>query len=173
MRGKKHSEATKEKALALLATNNSLAETSRQMHISISTLQTWKNQHEKDADFVELRKKKKEEFVNNAWKLIEDSVKVAQERVTRELSVEESIDKIAEILKKNANEIDKETGVGWFELLDLIEKLRACKNFKLSELSTLIGTMYDKQALANDESTVRVDVKLEDLLKKVEGKSDY
>ena len=62
MRGKKHSEATKEKALALLATNNSLAETSRQMHISISTLQTWKNQHEKDADFVELRKKKKEEF---------------------------------------------------------------------------------------------------------------
>ncbi len=173
MRGQKHSEALREKALALLATNNSLSEVSRLLHISVSTLQTWKNKHENDKDFVNLRNKKKEEFVNSAWKLIEDSVKVAQERVSRELAVEESVDKIAEIIKKNANDIDKETGVGWFELLDLIEKLKTCKNFKLSELSTLIGTMYDKQALANNESTVRVDVKLEDLLKRVEGKSDY
>ena len=173
MRGQKHSEALREKALALLATNNSLSEVSRQLHISTSTLQTWKNKHENDEDFVNLRKKKKEEFVNNAWKLIEDSMKIAQERVTRELIAEESIDKIAEILKKNANEIEKETGVGWYELLDLIDKLKTSKSFKLSEISTLIGTIYDKQALANDESTVRVDVKLEDLLKKVEGKSDY
>ena len=46
--------------------------------------------------------------------------------------------------------------MGWFELLNLIDKLKALKNFKLSELSTLIGTMYDKQALANKEATTIV-----------------
>ena len=43
----------------------------------------------------------------------------------------------------------------------------------IGKLSTIIGTMYDKQALASNENTVNIGGQtLEELLKRVEG-SDY
>ena len=43
----------------------------------------------------------------------------------------------------------------WFDLLDVVKEIKSFKSPKLSELSTLIGTIYDKQALANGEATSR------------------
>lgn len=161
--GKKYNDDIKEKAYALLAVNNSVSYVAEQLGLPRSTVKTWKEQFDKKAkengedDIAKLRQKKKEDFVNKAWKLIDDAITVAQKRITRELDFEDNVDLVAEALKKNAKEIEKETGVGWFELLNLVDKLKALKNFKLGEISTLIGTIYDKQALANKEATAIVD----------------
>lgn len=170
--GQKYNDDIKERAFALLASNNNAQYVAKTLGIPYTTVKTWEKKwleqtkapkgeegttNADEDSLVELRKKKKEEFVEKAWKLIDDSIAVAQKRIKRELDFEDNVDIVAEALKKNAKEIEKTTGVGWFELLNLIDKLKTLKNFKLSELSTLIGTIYDKQALANKEATAIVE----------------
>ena len=158
-KGQKYNDDIKEKAFALLVSNNNVALVAKELGIPRPTIIGWVKARDKkakesgEATLDDLRQEKKKDFIDNAWKLIGDSMSVAQRRISRELELEDSIDKIAEIMKGNAKKIEEETGIGWFELLNLIDKLKTVKNFKLGELSTLVGTMYDKQALANKEET--------------------
>lgn len=133
-KGKKFNDDIREKAFAMLATNNNLSEVAREVGVNESTLRTWKSEKRND-EFTKLRQKKKEEFVNRAW----DIVKLGQELILKELNE----------AKNNNTSID------------------------IGKLSTVIGTMYDKQALINDEATANIGITVEDLLKKVEGNSDY
>lgn len=170
MPGRKHSEEEKEKAIALLAIYDSLSEVSRMTGIKISTLQTWRNQHEKDEDFINLRKKKKEEFVQEAWKTIEAAQTLLARRIGRALTNEDAIDElVAEITQQDENALP----LSQEERKAIYRKYSAIKVEDISKLTTVIGTLYDKQALANDEPTGRVDVRLEDYINKVEGDSDY
>ena len=166
MPGRKHSEEEKEKALALLATYDSLSEVSRITGIKISTLQTWRNKHEKDTDFINLRKKKKAEFVQEAWKTIEAAQTLLARRIGRALNNEDAIDELVE-------EILRQDDLSQEERKAIYRKYSAIKVEDISKLTTVIGTLYDKQALANDEPTGRVDVRLEDYINKVEGDSEY
>lgn len=178
-RGQKYNEDLKEKAIALLTVNNSVSFVARELKLPRSTVKSWKEDYDKKAQeggedtIAKLRQKKKEDFVDNAWKLINDSMTVAQKRITRELELEDSVDKIAELLKANSKKIGEETGIGWFELLNLIDRLKTVKNFKLSELSTLVGTMYDKQALANKEATQIVDFSYDKLMEKINKGEEF
>jgi len=168
MRGQKHNEGLKEKALALLATNNSLTEVSKQLHVSVSTLQTWRNKHQDDAEFVNLRKKKKEEFVNNAWVVIENAQELLKRRLERALNSEDEIDQIVEEINQlEDKELTQE------QRKALYRRISAIKVEDVGKIATVLGTLYDKQALVNNEPTGRVEVQLEDLLRKVEGKSEY
>ncbi len=168
MRGQKHDDGLKEKALALLATNNSLTEVSKQLHVSISTLQTWKNKHKDDEEFVNLRKKKKAEFVDNAWSIINSAQSLLKRRLERALNSEDEIDQLVdEITQLEDKELTQEQRKALYRRISLI------KVEDVGKIATVLGTLYDKQALANDEPTERFEVKLEDLLKKVEGNSEY
>ena len=172
----KYNDDIKEKAFALLAVNNNVQYVADKLKLPYTTVKTWEKKFLAQAkksgqeggessdsitnSLVEVRNKKKEEFVNNAWKLIGDSLEVAQKRITRAKDLEDNIDIVAEAIKKNAGKIEEETGIGWFDLLNLIRELQALKTPKISELSTLIGTIYDKQALANKEATAIIDGQL-------------
>ena len=133
MRGQKFNDDIKEKALAMLATNNNLSEVARNLGINESTLRTWKNSN--NDEFTKLRTKKKEEFVNRAWEVISLGQKIL--------------------------------------IRDLKTAIKSGKAIDLGKLSTIIGTMYDKQALANNESTANIGITVEELLKKVESDSEY
>ena len=159
----KHSEELKEKILAEIATGTPMTQLSSKYDIPVSTIGTWKGDAiKKDDEFENLRNKRKTEFVNNAWDLINDSMAVASKRIKRSKDFEENIDIVASAIKKHSNEISKETGLGWFDLLNLIKELQTLKNPKIGELTTLIGTMYDKQAVAEGKPTEIVEFKLED-----------
>lgn len=177
-------EATKERALALLATNLSATRVAEMLNIKVSTVRTWakiasdkekaiaegKIQDSGEIKLNETRLENKKKFVDNAWNLINESMEVAQKRVTRSNKLEENIDLVAKAMKDNAKRIEDATGIGWFALLDIIRELQAMKTVKVGELSTLIGTMYDKQALANGEATQNVrDITVEEYLKGCNG----
>ena len=177
-------EATKERALALLATNLSATRVAEMLNIKVSTVRTWakiasdkekaiaegKIQDSGEIKLNETRLENKKKFVDNAWNLINESMEVAQKRVTRSNKLEENIDLVAKAMKDNAKQIEDATGIGWFALLDIIKELQAMKSVKVGELSTLIGTMYDKQALANGEATQNVrDITVEEYLKGLDG----
>jgi hypothetical protein len=170
-RGAKYNDDIREKAYALLATNNNVQYVSKELGLPYTTVKTWRdkwlrqvNEGENDGvtnpvakqgthNLAELRNKKKEEFVNNAWELIENSMTVACRRVERAVRLEKSIDIVAEAILNNAASISEDTGIVYNELLAIVKELENFKNFRLSEISSLIGTMYDKQALINKEAT--------------------
>lgn len=149
MKGKKYSPEIVEKALALLATTNNICEVAKKMNLPESTVRDWAKQN-KDK-FEKLRTKKKQEFVENAWRIIEKANKLLEKKLDVALKNQGELD---ELLAKMRGEIDYKK---------LAEKVKAIKIDNLSNLTTTIGTLYDKQALCNREETQIVGTrKLED-----------
>lgn len=149
MKGKKYSPEIVEKALALLATTNNICEVAKKMNLPESTVRDWAKQN-KD-EFETLRIKKKKEFVENAWRIIEKANKLLEKKLDVALKNQGELD---ELLAKMRGEIDYKK---------LAEKVKAIKIDNLSNLTTAIGTLYDKQALCNREETQIVGTrKLED-----------
>lgn len=173
---KQYSEELKEQAYAMLVTN-SMRYVSRELNIPVGTLAGWKKERdakaiEQGTDTIEqLRAKKKEEFVNKAWGIIGDALDVAHIRIARAKNIEDNIDIVAEELKKNAKVIEEQSGIGWFALQNLIKDLKETKNFKLSEITALVGTLYDKQCLATKEPTSIMggSMTIENIVQKLEG----
>ena len=162
----KYPDRIKEEVLAKLALNIPMLQLSREYEIPVTTISSWKKEAmEKSDEFENLRKENKAKFVNNAWNLINDAMAVAQKRVGRSKDFEENVDIVANTIKKNSNKLCEDLGIGYFDLLNLVKELQQMKTIKVGELSTLIGTMYDKQALASDEPTENVNVKLEDFFR--------
>lgn len=163
-RGKKFNDDIKEKALAMLATNNNITEIARELEIHESTLRTWRD-NQKDDEFTNLRKEKKKEFIDGAWDIITKARKLLERRISRALENESELDNIISQLKEPLTEEQKKALYG---------KISKLKLEDVGKLSTVLGTLYDKQALASNDPTVNLGgATLEELVKKVEGKSDY
>lgn len=178
-RGKKFNDDIKEKALALLATNNNAKFVADKLGLKYTTVKTWEKKFleqanagdvPQDKDLVALRKKKKAEFVDNAWEIIEKTQSLLMKRIERALDSEDKIDQLLEeILLLDNKDLSQE------QRKALYKKISTIKVEDVGKIATVLGTIYDKQALASNEPTSRVEgnIRLEDLIKKVEGDSDY
>lgn len=148
-RGKKYNEDLKERARALLSVNNSVEEVAKTLNLPRSTVDTWRKKFENDENneknLVILRQKKKEGFINSAWRTIENAQKILERRTRRALDDEEKLDTLIDELRicVLAGNIPKEIVMRFLEL----------KLDDIGRLSTVIGTLYDKQALAAKEPT--------------------
>jgi transposase-like protein len=147
-RGKKYSDEVREAAMAELATNNNMTNVAVELGIPKTTLATWKKEAESDENFVQLRTKKKEEFVRNAWRTIEDALTLGARRVKRALEHEAELDKLIDA-------IDDDGDIDAKDKIALIQKVHALQLQGIRDISTYIGTIYDKQALAAGEATGR------------------
>ena len=162
--GSKYTDKQKEQALAML-TIMSYKEVSKKTDIPETTLRDWKNREEKiNPEFVKLRTKKKEEFVNSAWNIIEKANRLIERKIDRALSIEDDIDSIISKAKKN-KDLAKE------DFILLTKSINKLGIDNIGQVSTVIGTLYDKQALINKEATVNhgVDESLESVLKNLQG----
>jgi len=153
--GKKYLPEIKEKAIAMLAVCDNINEIARQLGLPASTVRTWQQQLKNGdtpeaEDFAKLRAKKKQEFVEAAWKNIELATKVLTKRLSRALDEEEKVDSL---LIDEVEELNKE------ERKTLLRKVAALKVEDISKLSITLGTLYDKQALANEEPTSEIRIK--------------
>lgn len=178
-RGKKFNDDIKEKALALLATNNNAKFVADNLGLKYTTVKTWEKKFleqantgdvPQDKDLVALRKKKKAEFVDNAWEIIEKTQNLLMKRIERALYSEDKIDQLLEeILLLDNKDLSQE------QRKALYRKISTIKVEDVGKIATVLGTIYDKQALASNEPTSRVEgnLRLEDLIKKVEDKSEY
>lgn len=156
MRGRKYDDEIKEQALALLITDANITDVSRDLSIPRQTLVDWKAAAIASGDneqLKELRKRKKEDFVKNAWLILDKALKLADRRISTALNQEDQITVLIEGVQLDGeiNEATKQS---------LITKLRALQIQSVRDLSTLIGTMFDKQALASGDETERFEVNL-------------
>lgn len=162
--GSKYTDEQREQALAMLTTM-SVKAVSENLDIPENTLRDWKKNAEKiNPEFVELRNKKKEEFVESSWRIIEKANKLIEKKIDRALSAEEGIDKIMKKAKGNES-LDKD------DIVTLTKNINKLGIENIGQVSTVIGTLYDKQALINKEATTRLgaDKELEEVLKNLQG----
>ena len=156
--GKKYGDEIKERAYALLSTGDSVPTVAQKLKLPYRTVKVWydhwiKSDDERDKNLSELRNFQKERFVNKAWSIITNSANLAERKVSRALYLEEKIDVVADAISKHAESIARETGTTWDELVSLVKELKNFKTMRLGEISSLIGVMYDKQALINKDPT--------------------
>ena len=166
-KGKKHSDEIKEQAYALLSTGDNAQTVAKKLHLPYTTVKTWYDRwiksddknDEREKNLVELRNKNKEKFVDNAWSIIDTSMLIAQKRVERAFYLEKKIDAVADAISKHSESIAREAGTAWDELIGLVKELKNFKAMRVGELSSLIGVMFDKQALINKDPTSIVETK--------------
>lgn len=145
--GKKYSDEIKEQAFLLYATCGSYAETARQLGLAKSTVKGWIDKKEPDA-LEQARTEKRMEFVDKASAIIDKGLKLLDRRINTALEHEDELDAlIDEIFSSDKEEISPE------EKKMLVSKIRSLQVQKLGEITTAIGTLYDKRALARGEST--------------------
>lgn len=152
-RGSKHNEVLKEKAYALL-TVKSVSEVAKELNLPYSTVKTWKKSFESndENDFAELRQKNKRAFVTDAWAMISQIKKILERRINRALENEDEIDSLVDEVLRLSNENMNDTQRKAF-----LRRINAIKLDDVRELSILLGTLYDKQALASKEATAIIE----------------
>ena len=146
--GKKYPQEIKEKALALLAVNTNVSAVARELGLPRSTIVTWQQEAQNDEDFGKLREQKKEDFINGAW----DIVMRAQRLIAKRLDRAEKDDEKLDILLDEIECIPDE------ELSDaqrrvLVKRITDLKLEDIGKLGTVMGTMFDKHALALNQPT--------------------
>ena len=99
----------------------------------------------------ELRAKKKRDFVDNSWAIIEGAQAILKRRVERAIHKEDVIDEIISIVE--SSDLTEEARKG------LLRKLSAVRLDDIRALSSILATCYDKQALAAGDPTVIEDIK--------------
>ena len=178
--GKKYNDDVREKAYALLAVNNNVQYVANELGLPYTTVRTWKNkwlqesaqsspsgekesedttvgggeksESEDDCEYnlAKLRNKKKTEFVEVAWGMIDNVTSLLKRRIDRALISERELDALLEELALAEDISDAQRR-------DLYKRFSALKLEDVRALGVLLGTLYDKQALANKEATAIIE----------------
>lgn len=157
-RGQKYNDDLKEKAFALLAVNNSVSLVAKELGLPRSTVKSWKEDYDKKAEIsgeptiANLRQENKKRFVEDAWRLIDKTKTLLERRLDRALTNEDELDELLdEICKLDNKELSNEQRKAMYQ------KIKSLKLEQTKELAVVLGTLYDKQALANKEATAIIE----------------
>lgn len=160
-RGKKTPPEMVYKVLTSYATTNNFNETARTLNISAGTVKTIVDANRGKPEFEKLQQKKKIEFADKASEIIDKGLRLLDRRINTALEYEDELDElIDEIFASDKEEISPD------EKKALINKIKSLQVQKLGEITTAIGTLYDKRALAKGENTqnesINVNIKIID-----------
>lgn len=191
-KGQKIGEKQIEVMRAYLAAGTSLAETARKMGLPKSTVATWKKRFEEEkpaaADdldleqprpqkgagacalgegqtneptFKELRTLNQEKFIADAGEIVSMSQQLVKHDLSYALAHRAKIDRAIEVLCALGERISPQ------ELKLCVKVLTEFKLPDIGKLSSVMGTMYDKRALAKGEPTENIGgtaiIKFEDM----------
>lgn len=161
----KYTEKQKAKAMAMLEANVTLTSASKQLNIPKTTLHDWQkeftkvkvefgtksdtSEQEKKLEFIGLVDRYKAEFIDKSWDIIRTAETLIERRLKRAVESEDKLDEVISLI--DGSDISDKAKT------DLINKIRTAKVDDIVKLSTVLGTLYDKQALANKEATSIVD----------------
>lgn len=155
-KGKKLSKLDTYKIMLKMFECGSLTETSKELKIPISTIdRIYKNNLNKK-EFQVLKMKTEEDFVKKANSIINKATDLLERRLDVALDNQIELEKIiSEIM-----DADDENGepLKFKDKQDLIKKIARLQLNNLPELTTAIGTLYDKRALALGDPTTNNNV---------------
>lgn len=148
-RGKKTDNETIYKIMVSMFSTNNFNETARQLNMAESTVEKIYKENKDKEEFVKLCAEKKEEFVETATRIINKATNLLERRLDMALDNQDELDEIIDEVwnmnnSKDFNETKKKT---------IVNKIGKMQLNSLSEITTAIGTIYDKRNLAEGKST--------------------
>lgn len=148
MGAKKHTKKERETAIRLYAFCGSSTEVEKETGINASTVRNWiNNLKPSEKEIYEAAKKEaSEKFGERADSIIQKGLTLIEKQFNRALEKEIEIDDII-------NELCDDTNLDEMSKFKLIKGLTELKCINFKDVSTVIGTLYDKKALFEGKST--------------------
>lgn len=161
-KGKKTDNETIYKIMISMFSTNNFAETAKQLNVPATTVEKIYKQNKDKDEFVELCAIKKDEFIETASRIINKANTLLERRLNTALEnqdeLDEIIDQVWQMDKTDYNETQKKS---------IVKKISRMQLNSLSEITTALGTIYDKRNLAEGKATVNTDINIK-MDKKVE-----
>lgn len=163
-RGQKTSPEMVYKIIASYAVTGNYKQTSRELDIPYSTVKDVVDKNRDKEEFVKLQDETKESFSESASKLIDKGLNLLNRRFDRALEHEEELDAMIDEIAGTSTLVLTQA-----EKTALIAKLKALQLQDVKAITTAIGTLFDKRALADGKPTDNVEVSV----KLPEGIDEY
>ncbi len=145
-RGKKLDNETVYKIMSLYFENSNYIEVAKQLDIPIGTIYDIVNRNKDKEEFQKLRAKKQDEFTIQSSRIIDKGILLLELRLNKALENQDEIEKLIEETKLNED-------LTYEERTNAIKKLSKMQINNLNEITTAIGTIYDKRALQLGNTT--------------------
>ena len=134
------------------ATTNNYSETARDLNLPESTVRKIVADNKDKPEFATLCDEKKKDFADKATAIIDKGLKILDMRLSTALDKQYALDRLID-------EIDSadEEEIPYKQKMRAISLIEEAQIQKIKDISTMVGTLYDKRALARGESTQNVD----------------
>lgn len=148
---------------------DNLSETAAKLNMPVTTVKGIVDKNKGKEEFVKLRNEKKNEFADKATKIIDNAMLLLDRRFSRAIEQEENLDVlIDEIYSTPKEKLSQD------EKNRLVQKVRALQLQDVKAITTAVGTLFDKRALAEGKPTVNVQFDVdEDKLDKIAELAGY
>ena len=150
--GKKTTPDVIYKIMTTWITNRNYRETARILELPYSTVKEIVQKNKDKDEFIKLCSQKEREFADKASEIIDKGLLLLNKRLDRAMNEEEHFDLlIDEIFSADRDEISQD------EKNRLVAKIKQMQLQNIKDITTAIGTLFDKRALSRGESTQNVD----------------
>lgn len=136
----------KEKAIQLYGVTGSVTRVAEELGIAKSTVHRWLHSDECSHRVEQIRTENKVRFAEAAGEIIQKGLRLLDRRITTALEREEELETLL-------GEIQEDKEISGEAKKALVRKIKALEVQKLGDITTAIGTLYDKRALAQGEAT--------------------
>lgn len=133
--------------LSTYAITENLRETSRRTGIPLSTVKELVDKNRGTKEFEQLCTQKREEFSQRANRIVFKGLRLLERRYDKALDNEEELEALIDLITNSKDEIS------YKEKMDLAKKIGKLELNTLSEITTSMGTLFDKMRLSEDKST--------------------
>lgn len=167
-RGKKTSPEVIYKIMTSWTITDNYKETARELDLPVMTVKDIVDKNKDKPEFVKLRNEKMAEFSKRASEIIQKGLILLNKRFDRAIASESDLDiLIDEIFTTNKQELSQD------EKNRLVNKIRALQLQDIKAITTAIGTLFDKKALADGQPTERTEIISGDKLEKLAELAGY
>ena len=147
---------------------NNYKETARDLDLPYMTVKSIVDKNKDKPEFVKLRNEKMSEFSSRASEIIKKGLTLLNKRLDRAIASEEDLDLlIDEIYATDKEELSQD------EKNRLVSKIRTLQVQNMKDITTAIGTLFDKKALADGKPTERTEIIGGDKLSKLAELAGY
>lgn len=163
-RGKQTPPETIYKVMTSWAVTNNYSETARDLGMAMTTVEKIVKDNKDKPEFVKLCDEKKKDFADKATEIINKGLQLIDRRLSIALDKQDELDKLI-------NEIENcgDDELTYQQKVSAINLIRETQIQKIKDITTAVGTLYDKRALAKGESTNNTKV----LIQLPEGVDEY
>ena len=152
MRGKKTAPDVIYQVMALWFTNYNMRETSRTLGVPLTTVKEIVDKNKNKPEFEELRTQTEKAFAQKTTEIIEKGLLILNKRLNRAIEHEEDLDELIDDIW----DIDEDE-MSYKEKDKLVNKIKTLQLHNIKDITTAIGTLYDKRALSRGETTQNID----------------